>query len=263
VTVGVPAEKLFYWSHGSDNQPLLLCLHGIGSCADAFLDQRTLADEAGYRLVAWDAPGYRYSPDPSDAPGLSGWADSAAELIRELGYSQAIVLGVSWGGVTATRLAMRHPELVAGLILADSSVGSGTTISQAKLMRGRASVLEEKGATAFAQERSHLLVAPGTAVDVLNRVEKLFAESIRMPAYGWACDSMAETDHSDMLENVKAPTLVVYGAQDIVTPPEASRVLANGISRSVLKEINAAGHLANQEQPAAFNESVISFLNLL
>jgi len=263
VTVGLPAKKLFYWSHGSENQPLLLCLHGIGSCADAFLNQRTLADEAGYRLVAWDAPGYRYSPDPPEAPGLSGWADSAAELIQELGYSKAVVLGVSWGGVTATRLAMRHPELVSGLILADSSVGSGTTSSQAKLMRGRASVLEEKGATVFAQERSHLLVAPGTANDVLKQVEQLFADSIRMPGYAWACDSMADTDHSDVLKNVEAPTLVVYGAQDVVTPPEASRTLANGIRRSVLKEINAAGHLANQEQPTAFNESVISFLNSL
>ena len=263
MTVGLPARKLFYWSHGSEDRPLLLCLHGIGSCADAFLDQRILADEAGYRLVAWDAPGYRYSPDPSDAPGLSGWADSAAELIRELGYSKAIVLGVSWGGVTATRLAMRYPELVSGLILADSSVWSGTTSSQAKLMRGRALVLEEKGATAFAEERSHLLVAPGTDVEVLKRVEQLFADSIRMPGYAWACDSMADTDHSDMLKNVKAPTLVVYGAHDIVTPPEASRILADGISRSVLKEINAAGHLANQEQPAAFNETVKSFLNSL
>jgi pimeloyl-ACP methyl ester carboxylesterase len=158
---------------------------------------------------------------------------------------------------------MRYPELVSGLILADSSVGSGTTSSQAKLMRGRASVLEEKGATVFAEERSHLLVAPGTDVDVVKRVEQLFADSIRMPGYAWACDSMADTDHSDMLENVKAPTLVVYGVHDIVTPPEASRILADGISRSVLKEINAAGHLANQEQPAAFNESVISFLNSL
>ena len=84
-----------------------------------------------------------------------------------------------------------------------------------------------------------------------------------MPGYAWACDSMADTDHSDALRNVEAPTLVVYGAQDVVTPPEASRILANGIRRSVLKEINAAGHLANQEQPTAFNESVLSFLNSL
>ena len=50
-------------------------MHGIGSCSDAFLYQCELADDLGYRLVAWDAPGYRHSSDPVDDPGLDGWAD--------------------------------------------------------------------------------------------------------------------------------------------------------------------------------------------
>ena len=90
-------ETPFYWSHGEERDDLLFCMHGIGSCADAFLPQRDLADELHHRLVAWDAPGYRYSADPASEPGIDGWADAAADLISSLGYERAVVLGVSWG----------------------------------------------------------------------------------------------------------------------------------------------------------------------
>ena len=49
----------FFWSHGHESNELIFCMHGIGSCADAFLPQRDIADQLEHRLVAWDAPGYR------------------------------------------------------------------------------------------------------------------------------------------------------------------------------------------------------------
>ena len=132
-------ETPFYWSHGQDREELLFCMHGIGSCADAFLPQRDLADDLGHRLVAWDAPGYRYSADPASEQGIDGWADAAADLISSLGYERAVILGVSWGGVTATRLAIRHPKLVSALIFwLTPAWGLGPTRKQAEAMRSRA-----------------------------------------------------------------------------------------------------------------------------
>ena len=253
----------FYWSHGREGAPLLLCLHGIGSCADAFLPQRDLADDLGYRLVAWDAPGYRYSADPADDPGLDGWADAAAHLIRTLGYQTAVVLGVSWGGVIATRLTIRHPDLVRALVLADSSVGSGTNLKQAEAMRSRAASLTELGAAEFARQRSPLLVGDNTSLDVVASVEKLFATSVRMPSYQWACNSMADTDHRESLSSLTALTLVICGEEDRVTPPKLSAELCEGIPNAVLTHVEGAGHLANQEQPAAFNREVFDFVQSL
>ncbi|WP_343246159.1 alpha/beta hydrolase, partial [Streptomyces sp. SID5785] len=104
--------------------PLLLCLHGIGSSSAAFAPQlEGLAAHA--RVLAWDAPGYGRSPDPEAPLDLDGFADAAAGVIRARG-SSAHVLGVSWGGVIALRLATRHPDLVDSVIVADSSAGSGT-----------------------------------------------------------------------------------------------------------------------------------------
>lgn len=253
----------FYWSHGREGAPLLLCLHGIGSCADAFLPQRDLADDLGYRLVAWDAPGYRYSADPADDPGLDGWADAAAHLIRTLGYQTAVVLGVSWGGVIATRLTIRHPDLVRALVLADSSVGSGTNLKQAEAMRSRAASLTELGAAEFARQRSPLLVGDNTSPDVVASVEKLFATSVRMPSYQWACNSMADTDHRESLSSLTASTLVICGEEDRVTPPKLSAELCEGIPNAVLTHVEGAGHLANQEQPGAFNRELFDFVQSL
>ncbi|MEE3256433.1 MAG: alpha/beta fold hydrolase [Actinomycetota bacterium] len=253
-------ETPFYWSHGDERSDVLFCMHGIGSCADAFLAQRGLADELKLRLIAWDAPGYRYSADPATEPGIDGWADAAANLIRSLGCERAMVLGVSWGGVTATRLAIRNPELVSALILADSSVGSGTNARQADAMRSRASTLTELGAAEFARQRSPLLVAEGAPRRIVEQVERLFADSIRMPSYQWACNSMAETDHRDSLELITAPTLVICGDEDKVTPPKLSAELAQGIVGSTLEHVEGAGHLANQERPDDFNAKVAQFV---
>ncbi|WP_424920962.1 alpha/beta fold hydrolase, partial [Streptomyces sp. wa13] len=129
--------------------PLLLCLHGIGSSSAAFAPQ--LAELSSYvRVVAWDAPGYARSPDPAGPMSLDDYADAAAALIRERAGS-AHVLGVSWGGVIALRLATRHPGLVDSLIIADSSPGSGTDGTRAAAMRARADDLAALGPRAFAE----------------------------------------------------------------------------------------------------------------
>jgi len=116
--------------------PLLLCLHGIGSSSASFAPQLTaFADRM--RVVAWDAPGYAASPDLADPPGMDGYADLAAALITGLGHGEAVVLGMSFGGVIAARLAQRHPSLVRALVLGDSTRGSGRTPEQAAAMRER------------------------------------------------------------------------------------------------------------------------------
>ncbi len=255
----------YVMSHGASDAPLLLCLHGIGSNADAFESQHPLAERTGRRLVAWDAPGYRNSPDPPAAPGIEGWADMAAELIRsELSKSDvantAEVLGVSWGGVIATSLCLRHPELVTALILADSSSGAGGRPETAEAMRSRAAGLVSLGPEQFASSRSEVLLSDDAPSALQSRVAEMMIEALRMPSYQWACDSMADTYHAPDLHRIQVPTLVLVGEHDQVTPPKASQKLAEGIPNAKLQLIADAGHLANQEQPEAFNDAVAEFL---
>lgn len=243
--------------------PLLLCLHGIGSSSAAFAPQ--LADPAlteGFRVLAWDAPGYGRSPDPEAPLDLDGFADAAAEVIRAHGAS-AHVLGVSWGGVIALRLATRHPELVDSLIVADSSAGSGTDEAKATAMRARAAELAETGPRAFAEKRGPRLVSELADPALVERVVDTMAGAIRLPGYGYAAEAMAAADLRPELSAVTAPALVVCGDRDTVTGVEASQVLAGGLHKTAYVIVKDAGHLANQEQPEHFNAWVLSHLHIV
>ncbi len=253
-------------THGEPGDPLLLCLHGIGSCASAFEPQAPLAAAKGRHLMAWDAPGYRNSPDPKPPWTLDDWADAAAELIRAHGSrsggtAQADVLGVSWGGVTATRLVLRHPDLVRSLILADSSIGSGTSPENTAAMRSRAADLDAIGIEEFARSRAPRLLTPDAPAPLVDAAAQMMIDSVRLPSYLWACESMGEANHRAQLGEITTPTLVIVGEQDVVTPPERSEELAAGIPGATLVTVPGAGHLANQQQPQLFNTAVGAFLD--
>ncbi|MET9110397.1 alpha/beta fold hydrolase [Streptomyces zhihengii] len=240
--------------------PLLLCLHGIGSSSAAFAPQ--LAELSAYvRVVAWDAPGYAASPDPEGPLTLDDYADTAAALIRARG-GRAHVLGVSWGGVIALRLATRHPELVDSLIVADSSPGSGTDEAKAAAMRARAAELAERGPRAFAEARGPRLVSPGAPEELVRRVVDTMAAAVRLPGYAHAAESMAGADLRAELPSVTAPLLVLCGEQDTVTGVDASQALAGAVHKSAYVIVKDAGHLANQEQPGRFNAWVLAHLRI-
>ncbi|MGW6027347.1 alpha/beta fold hydrolase [Streptomyces sp. NPDC055099] len=254
VATGVHVEE------AGEQGPLLLCLHGIGSSSAAFAPQ--LAELAAYvRVVAWDAPGYAKSADPEGPMDLDGYADAAAALIRERGAS-AHVLGVSWGGVIALRLAARHPGLVDSLIVADSSAGSGTDPAKADAMRQRATELAERGPREFAERRGPRLVSPDAPPQLVRRVVDTMAASVRLPGYAYAAESMAGADLRPEIPTIAAPALVLCGDQDRVTGVDASQAIAGALHKTAYVIVKDAGHLANQEQPEAFNAWVLSHLRI-
>ncbi|MBH5133432.1 MULTISPECIES: alpha/beta fold hydrolase [Streptomyces] len=245
-----------------DGGPLVLCLHGIGSSSAAFAPQTGALAAAGHRVVAWDAPGYGRSADPDGDLTLDDYADTAAAVIRARA-ADAHVVGVSWGGVIALRLATRHPELVASLAVADSTPGSGTSPEKAAAMRARVPELERLGPRAFAEERGPRLLSRHAPPELVRRVVDTMAGSIRTPGYRQAAESMAATDLRGELADVTAPTLVLCGDQDRITGPDASQVLAGGLYRAAYVIVKDAGHLANQEQPEHFNAWLLSHLHIV
>ncbi|MER5389715.1 alpha/beta fold hydrolase [Saccharopolyspora sp. NPDC002686] len=240
-----------------DGTPLVL-LHGIGGAAEAFDAQLSgLAGE--HRVIVWDAPGYGGSADLPGEPDLDAYADAVVSVLRGLDAEPAHLLGVSWGGVIATRVAIKAPEVLRSLILADSSRGSGRTADGRKAMAERARDVTARGAEAFAAERAQRLVAPGADPAVLERVVALMSR-VRPRGYGNAARVMAATDHSDQLAGITTPTLVLVGSEDVVTGVAESRALAEQIPDARLVEIPDAGHAANQERPEEFNAAVRAFL---
>lgn len=233
-------------------------LHGIGSSGEIFLPQLS---ELGpdFHVVAWDAPGYGRSEDAVENLRMDDFADLAAECIQDSFPDGAHVVGMSWGGVIATRLALRHPELVRSLVLGSSTVGSGATPEQAETMSARPGQLEQHGASMFAAQRAPRLVADTAPEPVQQAAVELMAQSIRLPGYGDAAESMAETDHTPDLAKISQPTLVIWGEKDRITGHPAAVPLISGIHGAVGVEVKDAGHLTNWESPENFNSWVASF----
>lgn len=232
-----------------DGAPVLL-LHGIGGSAGSFTEQIPVLARR-HTVLAWDAPGYGRSADPDGAPGMSGYAALAAGLLDGLG--PAHVIGVSWGGVIATRLALEHPAAVRSVVLAGSTRGSGRTRATRAAMMARPAALERDGAERFAAERAPKLLSPSAPARLRDQVAATMASSIRLPGYGYAAASMAETAHDHVLASLAVPVLVVCGRQDTVTGVKESAALAAAIPGARFRVIEHAGHLANQEQPDRFN----------
>ncbi|MEU5398094.1 alpha/beta fold hydrolase [Streptomyces sp. NPDC005963] len=241
--------------HGS---PVLL-LHGIGSSAASFTAQLTELARR-HRVMAWDAPGYARSDDPEPPYRLDDFADAAAALLTALAPGPAHVVGVSWGGVIATRLALRRPELVRSLVLADSTRGSGRTPDAAAAMRERASELNRDGVREFARVRAPRLLSDRASASAVAAVREVMAASVRLPGYAEAAASMADTDHTAALPGLELPTLVLVGEHDRVTGVQESRTIHRLIPDSRLAVIPGAGHLANQERPDLFTALVADFL---
>src|SRR5438045_832978 len=97
-------------------------LHGIGSNSRAFRHQLSgLCDS--FDVIAWDAPGYGRSADPSQPFTMEDLAECAVTLLDELHVDRAHVLGVSMGGVVAQLVYHRQPARVLSLILCDTNAG--------------------------------------------------------------------------------------------------------------------------------------------
>lgn len=240
---------------------LLVCLHGISSSSASFAAQfAELADT--HRVVAWDAPGYGESPDPPGPMELTGYADAAAGLVKELG-ERAHVFGTSWGGTVALQLALDYPELCRSLILVGASRGGGREPQAADAMRGRVAALAEQGAARFAAEHARRLLSPHADDGLVEQVRTVMAGALREPGYGWAVHAMADADLTAHLAEVSVPTLILCGEEDDVTGPQESLSLANAIPDAVYVSVTGAGHLAHQERPDSVNAWTASYLQII
>lgn len=239
--------------------PVLLCLHGIGSSSRSFTAQLDGLSSVA-TVVAWDAPGYRSSPAWPSPRGMDGYADAAVAVLDDLGCPAADVVGTSFGGVIATRMALRHPDRVRSLVLADTTPGSGVDPDRAAAMRRRGDELAEAGPEAFAALRAPRLVSPHAEPAMVERVARTMAEAIGLPGYAHAAEAMADTDHRDDLARIAVPALVLVGEHDQVTPPSTSRAIAEALRDATYAEVPDAGHVSNLENPHAFNALVKDFL---
>ena len=238
---------IIHYEAAGDGFPLVL-LHGIGSNSRSW--RRQLAALApDFKVIAWDAPGYGRSSDPSGKPSMRVYADCLRRFLGAMGLNRIFLLGHSTGGVVAQEFYRMYPDLVRALILADTRyLGSQTVLEQ------RLNSLRTMTPAQLAQERGPKLLSPNAPPNLVQEVVSIMSE-VRPVGYEFAARALAESDTRDVLRNLPVPTLLIWGAEDEITP-----VWDEVPTEALLKIIPEAGHLCYIEQPARFNEIVKDFL---
>lgn len=239
--------------------PPVLFLHGLGGTRYAWEPQlEGLADT--FRCIAWDLPGYG---DSVPLPRLTfpAVADAAVTLLDQLGLDRVDVVGLSFGGQQALHLALRHPERVGRLVLADTSArfgADGTDVEAWKRLR-----LDPLDAGVTPAEMAPAVIDAITAPGFSGRERERTIDAFgRIPPAGLraAVECLPSHDVTDRLGEIEAMTLVVVGELDEETPVAYAETLAAGIPHAELAVIPGAGHLTPAEAPDRFNTLVRGFL---
>lgn len=240
------------WKAG--RSPLVL-LHGMGGDWRTWLYQvPVLCDKSA--VINVDLRGHGESSAPDHDWSIADMALDVVRLLRNLGAERSHVVGLSLGGMVALQFALDYPYATTSLVLADTMGGPGRF---EKEWRAAVQFIEENPMGAIARKR--ITDAFSESVDPVMRdyfIDRVAGND--KEAYVRTARALLRFSVTERLAEIAAPTLVVVGDQDRVTPPEMSRDLKSGISGARLATIAGAGHLSNLEKPAEFNRAVLDFL---
>lgn len=240
------------------NGQLVLLLHPVGLDRSFWGDlPRALALRC--RVMCLDLAGHGGSPAVTRPRPLEDYAEDVAATIRDAGAGPAVVIGVSFGGMVAQALALRQPDLVAGLM----PCGCGGDFPELvrPILRERGLAAESGGMAAIVDATiERWFNAPFRAEPAVARVrERLLSDDVAGWSAGWhAIAGMSLTPH---LGVVRTPTLVLAGENDVATPPAmAEATVARAIPGARFAVLPSAPHMMQIETEAAFTRAVQDFV---
>ncbi|MEF3274410.1 MAG: alpha/beta fold hydrolase [Chloroflexus sp.] len=251
--------------------PAVLLLHGFAGSSDDWAPTVAWLSQHGYRALAVDALGFGRSEKPADAPyGLELQSDLYAALLAALGIERATFVAHSMGGKYALATAIRHPHRVAGLALlatdgfADPSpltiIGGWPLIGETILwLSAHPAIVRAFLVAAFHNPTPHVtadLIERGRAAisGAANR-RALTALSRR-----YAATDLGLTGLRSRLSEIRAPTLLIWGAQDRVFSLRYAAVAQREIPRAQLIVIPHCGHFPHIEAERPFRGLLSGFL---
>lgn len=252
--------------------PAILLAHGLGVSADMWV---RLIDELGrdHRVVAADMLGHGFTdwaPDRAKHPEAY-LADHLAAVMALCGHEHYVVVGSSLGGVVGLHLQKRHPERVRGLVM----IGTDAPFGPRRALEP--SVLEQAAANAGTALRQptwencirrlrNICVAQDVPLDDIALVQTtIYAQPDRWTAYQELCAAMIGSIEAGTAalgpEEVRVPTLIVCGHQDVRARIDLIREHHRAIAGARLVELDSCGHLPQLEAPGALLREIRAFLD--
>jgi pimeloyl-ACP methyl ester carboxylesterase len=252
-----------YLEAGKGDETVLL-VHGSGPGVTAYANWRlvipALAED--FHVVAPDMVGFGFSDRPADIEyGVATWADQTIGLMDTLGIEKAHLVGNSFGGSIALRIATRHPQRVGKLVLMgsmgvsfpiteglDAVWGYEASVEGMRKVMGYFAYNKELTGDELAEVRYRSSIQPG--------FQEAFSSMFPAPRQRWV-DAM--TTPEEQIRALPHQTLIVHGREDQVIPLSNSYKLEELIDRADLAVFSHCGHWSMIERTADFNRYVRDF----
>lgn len=257
--------QTLYWESHGEGSPLVLVM-GIGYDATLWGLHQVPFFSEHFRTIVFDNRDVGRSSRATEAYSIADMADDVAGLLDGLGIERTHLLGISMGGMIGQEFAIRHPRRLNKLVL----TGTGAATARAKFdpisVWSFVKSHDSEGLTFAAQQflwlfsesfrRNH------QAVDQTLQMLASNPYPVSADAYQRQAEAYVKHDALDRLGQVTAPTIVIAGERDRLTPPWICREVADAIPHAKFRLVEGEGssHVLPLERPDDFNRIALSFL---
>ena len=248
-----------YAEESGSGYPIVL-IHALGTSLRSW-DPLVPLLASRYHVVRYDYRGHGRSEKPAGSVSLPLLAEDLRALLDSLGLEHAHLVGLAVGAMIAQQLAVDHPGLASGLVLADTASAIGA--QAAEYNERRAEAVERGGMRAAVDATIERAFAPGFGERHPERVAAFRGEFLANDPHGYACISRALRSFqvTDRLSRIHCPTLLLVGQMDRLCPPSEAAAIQTHIPAAKLEILPGVGHFSALEAPEVFAERVLAFLD--
>lgn len=246
---------------GLDGAPWLVMSNSLGADLSMWDGQIAMLT-AKYRVLRYDARGHGESDAPDGPYSFDDLVGDAIALMDYHGIETADWIGLSKGAMTGMGLAIHHGDRFGRMVLADARAVA--TDGYKTMWDQRIVAINEGGIEGIADGSLGLWFTEGWRVANPEATATARSMILRTDPQGYisSCYALRNLDYLKDLGSVSLPVLYLCGSEDKGAPPEDMREIANETPGSTFVEIAEAGHVANINQPKAFNAAIGEFLDL-
>src|SRR3954471_12678738 len=248
--------ELFYDLTGPENAPVVAFSNSIGTTLQMW-DRQVPALSDRYRCLRYDTRGHGRSQVLDQPVTIGDLADDLAGLLDALGVEKAHIVGLSLGGMTAQAFGARYPDRALSLVLMATS---------AYVPRGwdeRAATVRAKGMGAIVDMVMARWFVPAFLEAHPETIAPLHARFLQNDPEGYAacCEAIRDMDLRASNAELRAPTLIIAGADDPATPLAMMEDIRSRVPQAELVVLPQAAHILSIERPEAVNRHLAAFLD--
>jgi pimeloyl-ACP methyl ester carboxylesterase len=223
----------------SDDAAAVICIHGAGGLRVSPMHELLART---HRVIAFETPGFGASAANERSRDLADLAATLCSAVAALGITAYNLMGTSFGGKLATHMALQEGDKLQSLVLLSPAVFR-------PIERPPMATPEERRKVMHVHPEQFPLATIDPEIDL--KQETLVRRLIGPPR---------DTALEEKLPRLSVPTLVVFGSEDRLTPPEMARFYRQHYGNAHLMLVYDAAHLVDQDRPEAVTEVVGDFL---